>query len=597
LARSAVFRTASLDERRRAHQALADEIDGALEPDRRAWHRAHAAAGPDEDIALDLERSSDRAQARGGRAAAAAFLEHAALLTPEPVHRSERGIAAAQAKREAGALDDALGLLVVVEAGPYSAARSAEVERLRGQIAFDQRAGEAAPTLLAAARQFQSIDPEKARETYLEALGAAMWARGVDGPDGVLETAEGARTSLQVTGTERPVDLVLDGIVTRLTRGYEPAAPILARGLQAVRAMLDTDSVGRWLWLASNRACGMIALEVWDFDARSDLAVRQVQLARETGALVQLQFALHFLANTHLLAGRLSDAAMLIDEERAIAASIGNSPVGYTALALMALRGDGDEATRVIATALKEATESDQGRLATFALYASAVLDNGRGRHDSARAAAQSLFDADLLGYGPLVATELAEAASRTGDLAALASVREWLAERCRVTSSDWLQGIRARVDALLGDGDPDADFRESLERLGRTPLGVELARTHLLYGEWLRRRGRRIDAREQLRVAYDMLSSMGIRAFADRARRELLATGETVRKRSVDARDEITAQEAQIARLAGEGRTNPEIGAQLFISPRTVEWHLRKVYTKLGINSRRELAVAMTNA
>jgi ATP/maltotriose-dependent transcriptional regulator MalT len=306
---------------------------------------------------------------------------------------------------------------------------------------------------------------------------------------------------------------------------------------------------------------------------------------------VQLQFALNFLGSIHLMSGELATMAQLLDEDRRIAEATGNPPFAYSEAMLAAWRGREPEASEMIDGAMRDATSRGLGRMVVFATHARSVLYNGLGRHDEARDAAWEAFQTDHLGLGPFVIPELAEAASRTGDTQLIKAALEWLSERTRVTPSDWALGVEAGVRALLSEGDvADSLYRESIERLGRTRVRAQLARAHLLYGEWLRRERRRMDARVQLRTAHDMLDTMGIEAFAERARRELLATGETARKRSVETRDDLTAQEAQIAGLARDGLSNPEIGARLFISPRTVQYHLRKVFTKLGISSRNQL-------
>jgi ATP/maltotriose-dependent transcriptional regulator MalT len=308
------------------------------------------------------------------------------------------------------------------------------------------------------------------------------------------------------------------------------------------------------------------------------------------GSAGHLQLALSFVASSHLLAGGLNTAALIIEENRPIAQATGNAPVAYGEMVLAAWRGQEAEASELIEAILREATARGLGVMS--AIYASSVLYNGLGRHDAARDAAWQAFESDPVGYGPFLVPELAEAASRTGDVALVKAALDWLSERTRVTPSEWALGIEARVRALLSEGEvAERLYRESIERLGRTRVRVELARGHLLYGEWLRRENRRLHAREQLRTAHEMLTTMGIEAFAERARRELLATGETVRKRTVETRDELTAQERQIARLARVGLSNSEIGTRLFISPGTVKYHLRKVFIKLDISLRNELA------
>jgi DNA-binding CsgD family transcriptional regulator len=593
LIRSAAYRSASVRGRQDVHRALAEVTDPQLDPDRRAWHLAQAAPGPDENVAAELERSAGRAQARGGLAAAAAFLERSATLTLDPGRRAGRLLAAASAKRDAGALDAALGLLVAVEAGAPDPLRTAEVEHLRGQIALDQRRNsDGARLLLSAARRLEPLNAGSARETHLEALVAAMWAGDLDSPGGLREAAKAARAAPASPGPPCVVDVLLDAFATRLTQGYATAAPALTRALDPVLALdVGTVGVGRWLWLTGGRTGVNVALELWDDESWHALAARQVQVARDAGALVQLQFALIFLARTHLLAGELATAARLIEEDRLIAEATGNPPVAGAAMTLAAWRGQEALAAELIGVTVQEATARGQGRLVSFADYAGAVLYNGLGRHDAARDAARRVFERDPLGFGPFVVPELAEAASRTGDTALVRAALAWLSERTQVIPAEWALGIEARVRALLsGGGAADSLYRESIDRLGRTRVRAELARAHLLYGEWLRRERRRGAAREQLRTAHDMLDAMGIGAFADRARRELAATGETARKRTLDSSGELTAQEAQVARLARDGLSNPEIGARLFISARTVQYHLGKVFTKLAISSRGQL-------
>jgi DNA-binding CsgD family transcriptional regulator len=589
LVRSAAYRSASVQERQDAHRALAVATDPQSDPDRRAWHRAHAAPGPDEDVAAELERSAGRAQARGGLAAAAAFLERAAMLTPDPARRAERLLAAARAKSDAGALDAALGLLVAVEAGPSSALRTGEVQRLRGQIALVQRRGtDAARLLLGAARRLEPLNADLARETHLEALEAALWAGDLDNPGGMREAAEAARAAAPGPDPPRVVDVLLDAFALRLTQGYAAAAPALTRALELVLALdVADDEVGRWLILERV----LIGLELWDAECSNALAARQAQFARDTGAPLYLRLALNLLARSHVLAGELTTAALMIEEDRVIGEVTGNPPIAYAEMMLAAWGGEEARASELIEATLQEATAGGLGRIVDFASYANSVLYNGLGRHDDAREAAWQAFERDHMGYGPLVVPELAEAASRTGDTALVRAALEWLSERTRETPTEWALGIDARVRALLSDGEAaESLHRESIERLGRTRIRIELARAHLLYGEWLRRERRRVEARAQLRIAHEMFASMGAAAFAERARRELAATGETARKRTVETSDDLTAQEAQIARLARDGLSNPEIGTRLFISPRTVKYHLRKVFTKLDITSRNEL-------
>jgi DNA-binding CsgD family transcriptional regulator len=534
------------------------------------------------------ERSAGRAQARGGLAAVAAFLERAAALTPQRAHRAQRLLAAACANRDAGAPEAALGLLAGVEAGLLDELGRARVDLLRGQIASEQRrGGEAGRLLLSAARHLEPLDPELARETYLEALAGAM-SSDVEVVGGAAAVAKAARAAPTGTAPPRTVDVLLDAFAIRLTDGYAAAAPTLARALELLLADVSSEDVGRRLSASSSRDSNIVALEMWDDEALHLLAARQVQVARDAGALVHLQFALSFLARTHMLAGELTAATLMIDEARMIAEATGNPALVNAPMILAAWRGHEAQASELIEATSEEAA----ARRWTSNNYARSVLHNGLGRHDAARDAAWEAMQPDPIGYGAYLVPELAEAASRTGDRALLEFALEWLSERTGVISSEWATGIEARVRALLSEGDvADSLFGESIAHLSGPRVRLELARTHLLYGEWLRRERRRLDARKQLRTALEAFTSMGAEAFAGRAERELLATGERARKRTVDTLDQLTPQEEQVARLAAKGATNREIAAQLFISPSTVEYHLRKAFRKLDVKSRTQLA------
>ncbi|MFF0267212.1 AAA family ATPase [Kribbella sp. NPDC004536] len=628
LVRSAAYRTATPQQRLAVHRALAAVTDPATDPDRRAWHRAQATMTPDEDVALELEQSARRARARGGFFAAGIFLERSAALTIDPGLRADRVLAAATAKRSAGALDAALDLLGAAGNGPASPIREAEITRLRGEIAFDRgHAAEAARTLVEAAAQLEPHDHPQARITYLEAISAAIWSSGPETPGILAEIATAIpapstldRTTSAASGTPgtpgTPAgtpgtgaaasapsgsassspgasgDLLLQALALRFTRGFVAAAPQLVEALEQARVGEAGDERG-WLWLAGNRASGIVAIDVWDLDAALELAARHERIARDSGALVQLQWALNFRANVVSMTGDLTAAAAYVEEERQIANATGNRVLGIGAMQLQALRGDESAATPLIDAMIREARAQHQGRMTAIATYTSALLNNGLGRYETARDAALQVFEQDPVAYGALVVGELTEAASRTGDTKLVETTLTWLTDRVAAVPTDWGRGMEARAQALLTN-DEDA-YRASIDHLGRTALRIELARAELLYGEWLRREGRRQDAREHLRTAHEQLTAMGAGAFADRARHELLATGETVRKRSPETTNDLTAQESQIAGLARDGLTNPEIAAQLFISPRTVEWHLRKTFAKLGITSRRQLRTALT--
>jgi DNA-binding CsgD family transcriptional regulator len=589
LVRSAVYGAAGLAERRAVHHALAEATDPQIDPDRRAWHRAQTVSVPDEDLAAELERSAGRAQARGGLAAGAAFLERAAALTPEARHRAQRLVAAAGATRDAGDPEAALGLLGGVENGELDELGGARVDLLHAQIALEQRrGGDAGRLFLSAARRLEPVDPGLARETYLEALGGAM-ASDVEVPGGAPAVAAAARSAPPAAVPPRMVDVLLDAFAIRLTEGYAAAVPALTRALELLLASdVAHEDVSRSLSLSTGRNSNIVALELWDDDAVHRLATRQVQLARDTGALVHLQFALSFLARSHMLAGELSAAALMIDEARTIAEATGNPALVNAPMILAAWRGQESHASELIEATSQEAAT----RRWSSNNYARSVLYNGLGRHDAARDAASEALQPDPVGYGSLLMPELAEAASRTADQATLESVAEWLSERTRMISSGWASGIEARVRALLSEDEvAESLYRQSITHLGGTRMKLELARTQLLYGEWLRRERRRLDAREQLRTALEAFTGMGADAFAHRAERELLATGEHARKRTVDTRDQLTPQETQIARLAADGHTNRAIAAQLFISPSTVEYHLRKAFRKLDVKSRTQLA------
>jgi DNA-binding CsgD family transcriptional regulator len=592
LVRSAAYRASAPPERQEVHRALADVTDPDRDPDRRAWHRAHATDRPDEDVAAELERSASRAAARGGVAAAAAFLERATELTPDPAARGARALAAAQAKFESAAPDAALELLALAELCPLEELGRARLEWLRAEIAFARtRGGDAPALLLDAARRLAPLDTAMARETYLEAMAAAMFAgRLGDGPS-VREAAEAARAGPPAPQPPRAADLLVDGLATRFTDGYAAGVPPLRKALAAFRDVNGSPARDqRWFWLACR-----LAQDLWDDELWYVLATRGVRIARETGMLRVLPNAATHRAALYVHAGAFGAAAALIEEADAITKATEMAPLRYAAFMLAAWRGHEADALAMIEAGKIEATARGEGLGLSVSEWITAVLFNGLGRYQDAHAAAERACADDVPANSAWALAELIEAGVRSGATDGISAAVDRLSERTQASGTDWALGVLARSRALLSDGDDaDALYREAIERLGRTRIRVELARSHLLYGEWLRREQRRVDAREQLRSAHEMFSTMGADGFAERARVELLATGETVRKRTVETRDELTAQEAQIAHLARDGRTNPEIGAQLYISPRTVEWHLRNVFTKLGIRSRRELHDAL---
>ena len=593
LVRSAAYRAASVQERQAAHGALAAATDPQADPDRRAWHRAHATAGPDEEVAEELISSASRALRRGGVAAAAAFRERAVALTPDPGERASRALAAAEAKYAAGDFEVAQALLAAAEVGPLSELGHAHVQRMRAQVVFALRRGsDAPPLLLQAAQRLQGLDDELARRTYLEALVAAIYAGRLAHGKDVLEIAHAARSaSSGPCGSESLAhpQLLLRGLAIRLTDGYAAAAPLLKEALRQYRAQPQQLD---WLGVSYN----MVAMDLWDDEAWFELASGEVQLARASGTLSWLPFALDYLAEIHLQTGELAQAEALLAEGEHIDPGIREATLPYVPLLLAAWRGDAPTAIELSEVMVGGASARGEGAALTYEEYARAVLYNGLGDYGLAAEAADSASAADELVISPWALYELVEAALRS-DQRERAAARGRLSQIAAASGSNWARGAAARSRALLSAGRAaEEEYREALERLGRTRMAAHLARARLSYGEWLSRENRRIDARDQLRLAYDALASMGARSFAERARRELLATGEKVRKRNEDTRAELTPQEEEIAQLARVGQTNQEIGTQLFIGARTVEWHLRKVFAKLDISSRRELDEALSH-
>ncbi len=589
LVRSAVYRAATPPDQRRAHGALAAVTDPQIDPDRRAWHRGRAVVGTDEEAAAELERSAGRARVRGGSAAVAVFLQRAAELTPEPAVRAGRALEAAHARYEAGASETALELLTVAAAGPLDTLQQGRLELLRAQIAFHlARGGEGPQMLLDAARSLAPLDPALSRETYLDAIDAAI-VTGSLGPGGGLRAvAEAARAAPAPAEPPRPADLLLDGLVTTFTQGYASGVPGLRRALAAfapherdTRAANDSDD-RRWLWLA-----GRTAMSVFDDEMVHALADRHVRLAREAGALATLPAALLVQSVMLVLSGEFSRAA----DQTAIAAATGTVPVLHAQLILAAWRGRPDETIEIHATMVREAVGSGHGTEDSLAQYALAVLHNGLGDYPAALAAAARAFGSAELTHSNLAHSELVEAACRTGHPERATAALEQLSSRALASGTPWGLGLAARSRALASTGPiAEEQYREAIDRLRECRMATQLARAHLVYGEWLRREGRRLAARQQLRTAHQLLSDMGAEAFAARAAREMSATGEHPRSRSAQPSDALTAQELTIARLVATGATSREVGAQLFLSPRTIEAHLRSIFPKLGITSRRQL-------
>ena len=588
LVRSAIYWSASPQERSEVHGALAEVTDRTVDPDRRVWHLAHATSGTDEEVAAELERSALRAQTRGGLAAAAAFLERSATLTPDPALRAKRFLATAEAKRAAGAFDAALRQLATAQAGPLDELQRARADVLAADIAFGMHHGRDAPALLLqAARRLEPLDISLARETYLRALWAAQFAGRLGRGEGVKEAADAAR-SAPASPAPRVSDLLLDGLAMRLTEGYPAAGPILKAALADFRSPdLSAEEGLRWLYLAWTTA-----VDFWDDRSWEAIATRGLQLARDAGALAVLPLALTSRAVVHTFEGELAAAASLAAEAETVTKATGSQLAPYSALGVVAWQGREAKVEALSEAMTEQVLARGEGIGLTVVEWARALLCNGLGRYEDAQTAArQASTDRRELGMSGWALVELVEAASRTGNAEVGASALERLSESTAASGTDWGLGIAARSRALVSGGEvAERHFQEAIERLGRTRIRTELARAHLVYGEWLRRDRRRLDARRQLRTAYDLFTEMGLEAFAERARRELRATGETARKRTAETSSQLTAQEAQVAQLARDGHTNPEIGGRLFISPRTVEYHLRKVFVKLAITSRNEL-------
>ncbi|ORV39786.1 LuxR family transcriptional regulator [Mycolicibacter engbaekii] len=597
LVRSAIYRAAGLQDRRDAHRALAQATDPEHDPDRRAWHRALAAAGPDEAVAVELGRCADRAAQRGGAAAAAAFLARAAELSPEPLRRGSRALDAAEAKIAVAEFDVAGELLAVAELAPLDELQRARLARMRAQLAFTRGRGSGhAPTILDSVHQFfraashlESLDAEMAQQTLLEAVSAAMYAGRAFGDHVRGQTAAALAAGSQNL-PHRPADLLLRALTTRISAGVQA-------GRAPLRAAVAALTPQTWSWQAFPVGYEAAVHDLWDDESWYRIATDAVRVATDTGALAMLPTALATRAGVHVLSGEFAAARALIADAEALSAAAGHTPVRYHALVLAAWTGDEAEATALIEAAARSGAARGEGRIIALIGYASAVLYNGLGRYRPACEKLRHALEYEDLGLYGMNLAELVEAAVRAGEPELAAQALAQLQDRATVSGTDWGLGVLARSCALVHDG-PTAEehYREAVERLGRTRIAVDLARAHLLYGEWLRREKRRTDARAALRIAHDMFSGFGAQAFAQRSRRELLALGDKAGPRTAAAGEVLTPQEGQIADLAAAGLTNVEIAAQLFISAHTVEWHLRKVFAKLGIRSRRELRDTATH-
>jgi DNA-binding CsgD family transcriptional regulator len=593
LVRSAVYGASSPGDRRKVHESLAAVTDPDLDPDRRAWHLAQAAIGPDEEVAAELERSAARAQRRGGLAAAAAFLERAVQLSLDREPRAHRALAAAQAKYLAGAPGAARRLLSTAEAGPLGEIERAQVDMIRAQIAYSTDRGSDAPALLLrAARRLEPLDLRMARQTYLDAVLAGHFA-GRLARGSLRETAEAARHVPHAAEGATASDHLLDGLAIAYNDGYSAGVPTLQQAVREFRSPAATSEEQlRWLWPAAH-----VAMALWDDQSYEVLSARHIEIGREAGMLAVLPTALTTRIVACAFFGQLTAAEELIVEMRALTDAIGIPAPPYGPVFVSAWRGREAQASAVIESAIREFTLTGEGAVLAFADYARAVLCNGLGRYEDALIAATATdsFEVEGVTIYTQGLVELIEAAARAGEHERSADALGRLTEMTQASATDWAAGVRARSQALLSEDDAAEPLhREAIERLGRTRVRPQLARAHLVYGEWLRRENRRVDARRELLQAFEMFTDMGMDAFSERARRELAATGEKVRRRAVERPHDLTDQETQVAKLAREGLTNQEIGFQLYLSARTVEWHLRKVFTKLGITSRRQLQSAV---
>jgi DNA-binding CsgD family transcriptional regulator len=586
LVRSAAYAAGTEEDRGAVHRALAEATDPRVEPERRVWHLADAAKDPDESVAGELERIADAVQNRAGLTAAAAFLQRAVALSADPVRRADRALSAAQAYLHAGALDD--GRRLVAEAAVTAAddLQRARVEQLNGQLEAAAKPGrEASLRLLKAATQLESLDVRRARDTYLQAWWAAVLAGRFAAPGGDLVAVCEAARSAPRAPEVRACDLLLDGLTTMIIESRAAAAPALRR---AVEVFLS-DQVSDDDWLQWGRSATTAAFSLWDVSCWAELSARQVARARERGALTSLVLSLNYHGFMTTCCGDFETATASVAEHNAVKEATGIRIAPYGAQLLAAYQGRPAPPTATD----EELVENGDGYALQITCLASAVANNGLGRHADAFAAARGIaFELSFL--APFALSELIEAAAKIGDLGVAGDALQQLVT-LTVPGSDWAAGMAARGRAIV-DADDGADrwHRESIDCLTRTPLRPERGRAHLLYGEWLRRADRRADACQQLRVAYRLFTEIGAEAFAERTRRELAATGVAIRPRHVDTQNALTPQEGHIARLARDGRTNSEIATELFISARTVEWHLRKVFAKLGITSRKGLRDAL---
>lgn len=595
LVRSAAYAAGEAADRSAAHSALAESTDPNTDLERRVWQRAAAATGPDEDVAAELERTAGTAQSRAGLATAAAFLERSVQLTVMPERRARRAVAAAQAHLHAGAFDAALALLAEARALAIDDVQHAKIERLRGEVQYASNPGPEGPLLLMeTAKSLESLDANLARETYLDAWMASLAAGPFASPGGLLP--EVSRAALSAPPPREPAatcDLFLDGVAIMVTDGRAAGASRIRKAVDAFLADEISDSEFlQWGHLATGAA-----VVLWDWKSWETLSAKHVELARASGALAPLSIALNARGVVTAWYGDLEVATAIVAEYDAVNEATGiGGWVSAGGLLLAAYQGRLD-AMDLMSASVTASVEHGVGHGAQHARWTTAILCNGLGRYADAMAAAErAAYEMEVPNGTGWALIELIEAATRSRQTDVAREAMRRLPDHT-LESADWAVGLEARCRALVTEGSAaERWYTEAVERLGRTPFRTDLARAHLLYGEWLRREGRRIDARRHLTVAHEMFAAIGAEAFAERTRRELLATGEKVRKRDLRsaARNELTPQEEHIARLARDGRSNADIAAELFLSVRTVEWHLRKIFIKLDVTSRKGLKTVL---
>jgi DNA-binding CsgD family transcriptional regulator len=620
LVRSAVVAASSLDDRRAAHRALAANTNPAADPDRRAWHLAEATLGLDEDVADELVRSARRARARGGMAAGAAFHARSAELTPDPTMRSRRALMAAEDTFRAGGTTMALELLELADIALLDDHQRARAELVRAHASSTTSRGRgAAAHLLFVAKMLEPHDGETAIATYSSALLAALSAGTLAVTVGVSEVAKAVLSADPAQPLSQPAQAALDalrGLASLIVYGYNVAAPALTQALEKLVACATADDShhvaepdprrglgeeaapigGTLQWMPI--AC-LLARTLLNDDAYDALTTRALDISRRHGSFDRLPLLMAERTSLLLFSGRTAEAGLLAYEMEPLIQATG-TPTSLTRSGWIAtFRGDESTKLEVTERLRPQISERGEGQWFVAVAWQDALLYNSLGRFPEALTAAESAaghpFDLGLAGW---ILPEHIEAAVRSGALDRAESSLRTLETIASASGSQWARGLYARCEALVSTDDDRAEarYRDAIELLDQTGIRTALARAHLLLGEWLRRKNRRTQSRKHLRLAHELFVEHDSLGFAERARRELSATGEVVQKRSGGRLNELTLQEHQIATLAAGGRTNPEIGEQLFLSPRTVEWHLRKVFVKLNVTSRRHLARVLQN-